>query len=206
MSTTAIPQNVPSGGLTPVGHQNGSFDFRTQRFAKAAGGTSDANLIYVGDIVRLDSSGQAVRVLAADTSASGGVFGGVLGVVAGIYLDEAGKPQVFGLPTQSPRIALSADVRYLDVYVDPGIIYAARTAASAGASFIGKTMNITTTARVTAAGISGVQIDSASSAASENPVKVVAVSEYQLDTRQGSASGVVNVILNNVWTKTQVSR
>lgn len=205
MSTTAIPQDVPSGGLTPVGHVNGTFDFRTTRIEKNSTGSSDADLIYVGDIVRVNASGQAVRLVAGDTSAAG-VTGGVMGVVAGMYADEAGKPLVFGLPVQSPRIALSADVRFLDVYTDPGIIYATRTAASAGSSFIGKTMNITTTARNTAAGISGTIIDSTSSAASENPVKVVAVSEYQLDTRKGSASGCVNVVLNNVMTKNMVSR
>lgn len=205
MATNPGP-NVPRGGFTPVGHLNGSFDFKTVRYAKGgSGGTKDTGLIYVGDPVRLSANGQVVRLVAGDVSAVG-VPGGFLGIVAGIYTDEAGSPRLVSLPTQSQRISLSSQADYLDVYIDPSIVYAARTAVSAGASFIGQSMNVTTTARVTAAGISGVQLDSTSAvSAGLNPFKVISVSDFQLDTRQGAASGVVHCVVNDQWLKNTIT-
>lgn len=185
---------VLKGGFTPVKHLTGCGDFVTVRMAKDTS-LNDASLVYVGDAVRLTSSGKVARLLAADTSASGP---GVFGVVARVLVNENGRPRVHGLSNnQHPNISLTADADWLDVYVDPGIVYSARVDASAGASWIGKTFNVTAAARVTAAGISGMQLAGSTAGTSAYaPFKVLAISDFQTGSHSGDANGRVEVIVN----------
>jgi hypothetical protein len=185
--------SVLRGGLTPVRTLDSDNNFTTQRFKKATD-QNDASLVYVGDPVRLLSSGQVCRLLPADTSAAGGA--GVLGVVARVLVTEKGRPRVHGLPDQHPNISLTSQADYLDVYIDPSIVYSTRIAGSASTAEIGQTVNVTTTARVTAAGISGTILDSTASASSYNPFKIIGISDFSLDTRLGDASGRVECIVN----------
>jgi hypothetical protein len=182
---------LPRGGFWPVRHLVGGAEFQTQRIKKDVGG-QDASLIYVGDPVRL-VSGKAIRLVAGDTSATGP---GIFGVVARIGRDEAGRPRVHGLPDQHPNISLTADDDWLDVYTDPNIVFAARCATSAVAELIGAGLNVATTARVTAAGISGAQLNVTAVSANTAPFKGVAIANFDLDGGGFDASGRIEVVMN----------
>ena len=184
--------SLPRGGLYPVRHMTGESSFQTQRVQKDSTPTkADEALIYVGDPVRI-ISGKAVRVSSADTSATGP---GVFGVVARVLVDEAGRARVHGLPDQHPNISLTADADWLDVYTDPGIVFAGRVAGSAGNGLIGSGLNITTTARVTAAGISGTMLNATAVSANKAPFVCVGMSNFDLDGG-GDTAGRVEVIIN----------
>jgi hypothetical protein len=181
---------LPRGGLWPIRHLAGDASFQTQRIKKDVGG-NDASLVYVGDPVRL-VSGKAIRLLAADTSATGP---GVFGVVARILRDENGRPRVHGLPDQHPNISLTADDDWLDVYTDPGIVFGARADASAGNSIIGAGLNVAATARVTASGISGVLINATAVSANTAPFRGVGMSDFDVNGL-GDTAGRVEVVMN----------
>ncbi len=183
--------SLPRGGFWPVRHLAGEASFQTQRLRKETG-AQDQSLLYVGDPVRL-ISGKAVRLTANDTSATGP---GVFGVVARILRDEAGRPRVHGLPDQHPNISLTADADWVDVYTDPGIVFATRVAGSATNELIGAGLNIASTARVTAAGISGAMINATAVSANTAPFRGVAVSDFDLDGGGSDAGGRIEVVMN----------
>lgn len=192
-----------TGGFYPVRTMNGLNCFNTHRYSKLAD-NGDASLVYVGDAVMVTANGQVKRLLAAQTTAAGGVA--VLGVVARVLINEAGRPRVHGLPDQHPNISLTAQADFLDVYIDPAIIYECMIDTSAGRSMIGQTMNVTTTARVTAAGRSGMILDSASSASQSNPFKVIGISTFATaSTQTGDATGKVEAIINHSVMNTVLS-
>lgn len=183
--------SIPRGGFNPVRHLTGSGDFQTERIRKNGAG-NDAELLYVGDAVRL-VSGRVLRLVAGDTSATGP---GVFGVVARVLVDEAGRPRVHGLPDQHPNISLSSQQDWVDVYTDPGIVFACRVAGSAVNELIGAGLNVATTARVTAAGISGHMIDATAVSAGTAPFKGIAVSNFDLDGGGSDAGGRIEVVMN----------
>lgn len=180
--------SVNRAGLTPVRTLTGTNCFQTSRFQKSTT-SQDASLIYVGDAVRVTANGQVKKIIAGQTD--------VLGVVARVVRNEAGRPRVHGLPDQHPNISLTADADWLDVYVDPTIVYSGRIQASAGTSMIGQTVAVDATARVTAAGISGMILDSTASASSLNPFRIIGVSQFNTDTRAGDSGGRVEVVIQN---------
>ena len=192
--------SLPRGGLYPVRHMNGSGDFQTQRIRKDSG-SDTASLVYVGDAVRV-VSGKAIRYLSTDVSSS--IAPPIFGVVARILVDEKGRPRVHGLPDQHPNISLSADADWLDVYTDKGIVFAGRMETSATNELIGTVVNVATTARVTAAGISGTLLTVGAVSGDRGPFTVVAVSDFDLDGGGSDAGGRCEVIMNyHILTSTQ---
>lgn len=183
------------GGLVPVRSLNGRHDPITNRYKKTTEG-DDTALIYVGDPLALNADGTVRALKAADTTAAAANY---IGVAARIFINQDGRSRVHGLPDQHPNISVTADADWIDVYDDPDQVFAARTSTSAGMSEVGNTTNITTTARVTAAGISGVQLDLSTSAAiAQNPFRIVRVSTDNLENGElGDAEGRVEVIANN---------
>jgi len=183
--------SIPRGGLWPVRHMNGGGSFQTQRIRKDSGAVG--SLLYVGDPVRL-ISGKAYGYAAADLS--GAVGPGCWGVVARVLVNEDGRPRVHGLPDQHPNISLTADADWLDVYTDTGIVFAGRVAGSATNELIGSGLNTATTARVTAAGISGTLLNATAVSADVAPFMCVGVSNFDLDGGGSDAGGRVEVIIN----------
>lgn len=184
--------SLPRGGLWPVRHLAGDASFQTQRIAKDVG-SQDASLVYVGDAVRL-VSGKAIRYLATDVSSS--IAPPVFGVVARVLRDEAGRPRVHGLPDQHPNISLTADADWLDVYTDYGTVFAGRIAGSATNELIGSVLNVASTARVTAAGISGTMLNATAVSGDRGPFTVVAVANFDLDGGGSDAAGRCEVVMN----------
>lgn len=180
-----------SGGFRPVRHMNGNNVFQTIRRPKNIAADAGLNsLIYVGDVVSVTADGTVKHY--QQVSATRAVFG----VVARVLTNEAGRPRVHGLPDQHPNISLTAQPDYLDLYVDPGIIYECYVDVSAGASMIGQGMSVLTTARVTAAGMSGDFLGQAAVVSAKSPFKIEGVSDFSLSTRQGDAEGRVQAIVN----------
>lgn len=188
-----------AGGLVPVRHITGDNSFTTRRFKKTGAATNEA-LVYVGDVVYILADGSVRRLVATPSAANGPTM---VGVVANIYTDEQGTPRVHGLPTQHPNISLSADTDFLDVYIDPGIVYAANIGTSAGGSDIGSNAQVSAGARVTAAGQSGTTLAVTTSA--DGVFKIIGMSQFQLGTRQGNTNGDVEVIVNSQWLKSTTS-
>lgn len=187
-------------GFTPSRHITGDNSFTTRRFQKITGG-NDSALLYVGDACYIDANGQVSRLTSAQVTAGAGVIG--VGVVAGIYTDSAGTPRVHGLPDQSPRISLSAQADWVDVYIDPNIVFVGTISTSAGLTNMGQNCTVSAGARVTAAGQSGMELAVLTSAiSSEAPFKIVGIGPFDLSTpNQGSSSGQVEVVFNNNWLK-----
>lgn len=183
--------SLPRGGLYPVRSRGGDASFQTVRVQKDVG-SDDASLVYVGDVVRM-VSGKAIRYLAADVSSS--IAPPVFGVVARVLRDQNGRPRVHGLPDQHPNISLTADADWLDVYADKAIVFAGRVAGSAGNGLIGSALNVATTARVTAAGISGTMLNATAVSGDRGPFKMVGMSDFDLDTL-GDTAGRVEVVMN----------
>jgi len=190
-------------GLIPVRHITGDNSFTTRRFKKTGAATAQA-LVYVGDPVYILADGDVRRLTAAEVTAAAGVL--FAGVVARVLKDEKGTPRVHGLPDQHPNISLSADTDYLDVYVDPGIIYQANIGTSAGLSNIGQTATVSAGARVTAAGMSGTELalEASADTGGQNPFRVVGMSQFTLDAQSGDPAGHVEVMFNRHWLKTVV--
>ena len=185
--------SIPRGGFWPVRHLNGGATFQTTRIRKDSTPPKlDEALIYVGDPVRV-LSGKAVRISAADCSA---LSCGLFGVVARVLVNEDGRPRVHGLPDQHPNISLTADADWLDVYTDPGIVYSCRVAGSATNELIGSALNVASTARVTAAGISGAMINATAVSANTGLFVGVAVSNFDLDGGGSDAGGRMEVVMN----------
>lgn len=193
-------------GFYPVRTTRGDCNFSTRRFPKTSVSTTDVSLIYVGDLVKLDAAGTVSRLLATDVSATG-IAGGIVGAVARILKNEAGRAPVHAITNGAhPKISLSGDVNdWLDVYSDPDIVYECNLDVSAGSAFIGQTVGIKVTGRVTAAGISGMRADTSVSASTFNPIKIVGVSQSQLDTRLGAANGRAEVVINQHYLRTTTS-
>jgi len=187
----------------PVTHLDDSNCFVTHRFLKATD-QNDASLVYVGELVRILASGEVARLTPAQvTAAVDGTFG-ALGVVARVLVNEAGRPRVHGLsqsPQQHPNISLSGDADFLDVYVDPQVVYQISVDGSAGRSLIGQTVGLVATARTTAAGIPGVMLDTSVSASSFLPIKIIGIADSELASRAGSVDGKVQCVLNHQVTK-----
>ena len=184
--------SLPRGGLYPSRHLAGEASFQTQRVPKETG-AGDASLIYVGDAVRL-VSGKAIRYLSTDVSSS--IAPPVFGVVGRVLVDEKGRPRVHGLPDQHPNISLTAQADFLDVYTDPHLVFAGRIAGSATNELINSVLNVATTARVTAAGISGTMLNATPVSGDRGPFVVVGVSDFDLNGGGSDAAGRVEVIMN----------
>lgn len=185
-------------GFKPTRHLTGGVGGKhTQRFQKSTSG-SDAELIYVGDPIKLNSDGTVSRWLVADVSAAAGQL---IGVAAGFKNGSQGRAKTHGLPDQQPTISLTADTDWVEVYTDPHQVYEVVANATATQALIGAAFNVDVTARTTAAGISGYKLDAASSARAENPFQVVGISPLER-TLTSAASGRVEVIVNNGLFKT----
>lgn len=188
--------SIPRGGFWPVRHLNGNGSFQTQRLAKETG-ANDASLLYVGDPVRI-VSGKVQRYLSTDVSSS--VAPPVAGVAARILRDAAGRPRVHGLPDQHPNISLTADADYVDFYSDYGIVFATKAAGNVSAASINTVVNVTTTARITACGISGTIIANAAVSADRGPFVITEVSDFDIDNQENDTGGRIGVVMNyNIW-------
>jgi hypothetical protein len=144
--------------------------------------STDASVIMVGDAVigtgdaRAASGVQTVTRLAAAT-------GIPIGIVVGILFSGMGDtnnvPPVTDLNTPVYRRA-NTD-RYLLVVTDPAVIYevqiaGAGPAAAAATALVGLNGQFTLTAGSTTSGASGMQLDSAGTAATATlPLKIVAI-------------------------------
>jgi len=189
---------LPRGGFWPVRNQTGDGQFQTVRMQKDTG-ENDASLIYAGDPVRV-VSGKIIRYTAGDTSANVGPL--IFGVAARFLRDEAGRPRVHGLPDQHPNISLTADADWVDVWADPNIVFASRVPNSAADTLIGTYHTVATTARVTAAGISGTIVASGAVSGDRAPFVIVDVANFDLDGGKNDAGGRVEVMMNYHMTKT----
>ena len=184
--------SIPRGGLYPVRSLGGGQAFQTERFPKETG-AGDASLLYVGDPVRL-VSGKIIRYTTGDASANAAPP--VLGVVARILVDEAGRPRVHGLPDQHPNISLTAQADWVDVYCDPATVFSARIAGSATNELVDSALQVAATARVTAAWISGSLLNATAVSGDRGPFLVVGVSNFDLDGGGSDAAGRAEVIVN----------
>lgn len=183
-----------SGGFRPYRNlTGGSVSFPSRRYQKSAAGT-DAELIYVGDPVVLNTDGTISRLVATGVSATG-INRPVLGVAGRVFKDEVGTPYTHSLPTKHPDISNTSDADWLDVYNDPNQIFLVNADTSAAQSLIGQNVGIKVTSRNTASGGSGSRLDTTVSASNFNPFKIWGIAS-NTGTQVGATSGEVEVIVN----------
>lgn len=101
-----------ANGFKAVRHLNGNnMSFETDSFIVD---DNNPKPIFVGHAVAL-SSGRVVEHSSA-------LNGPILGVVAACYTSTENRPRTFGQPDAGPYVPMSSRA-YVDVYVDPDIVY-----------------------------------------------------------------------------------
>lgn len=177
-------------GFVPSRHLHGLTSFRTQRFPVSADNALHVG-IAKGDPVRL-IGGSAVKWSAM--SAAHAVPKSLVGVVAQC-LDSNEKPFTHSQPTRGPFIPQST-AGYVDVYTDPGIVYAVQCDASVPAVNIGQLIDVTAAGINTAAGVSKMAVKFATiTATSTFPFKIVGMAPVELG-KADTANNDVEVIIN----------
>ena len=186
--------NNPSG-FTPAGHLFGAVSFRTKRYPVSADNAKALGLAK-GDAVAL-RGGYAVKLDAMGTS---GTPKPVLGVVAQ-PLNSSARPFTFAQPQGGPFLPGST-AGFVDVYIDPFIVYSVQCDASVPAVNIGQLIDVTAGGINTAAGTSKMAVKFATiTATSTFPFKIIGYAPTDpnavMETGVGEASNQdVHVIIN----------
>ena len=132
-------------GARPVKHLNGSpYNGAVNRYYVP---DSDSTAIFVGDFVKSAGSGDANGVPSVAQAAA---TNAIRGVVVGI------EP----VTDESPIYRAASTERYLLVADDPNLIFEIQESGTLAATDIGRNADITVAAGSTAAGTSGMELDS----------------------------------------------
>ncbi len=192
------------GGFRPIRHLTGGAggSFKTRRFQKDGTATGHFSELFPGDPVILMGTG-LVRGATALSAASTPAQRAVVGVVARIVADRDGKPKTFEASGKSLYSSSASTTDWVDVYVDPDIVYEVimEGGASAGQTEIGRLVQATAVqaSKVSAAGQSGNEIQSSAPATANCGLyRIVDISPRSLSptTDKGSSSGLVEVIID----------
>lgn len=187
-------------GFRPIRHLTGGAGgcFKTRRFQKDTSDDGTAE-IFPGDPLTLAASG-LVRRMNPTSGASTPAQRACVGIAARVVADAEGKPKTFeasGKGTYSTTAASD----WIEVYVDPGIVYEATFHASAGQTEIGSLVHFSAHASFqnSAAGQSGYVVQAAASATNDTTFRIVDISPRSLDqtTDKGSSTGLVEVVINS---------
>ncbi len=186
-------------GFRPVKHiSGGSYTGQANVYFVPA---SNADVIMVGDVVKLAGDSRSPTGVPTVARHAGGATEAAVGVVVGILFSGVGDaqnvPPVTDLNTPVYRRA-STD-RYLLVADDPGLVFEAQ--ASASGSFtsvdVGLNAGIRATAGNTSTGNSGMDIDLGAKATTATlPLKIVGF-PYRPDNNVGDSFVNLYVRINN---------
>ena len=175
-----MSQTSRINGFRPAKYlAGGGANFQTEMFFVPS---TDASVIMVGDAVQLAGDARAASGVATVTrqaTATGVPLGIVVGIAYTGMGDVTNVPPVTDLNT--PIFRRANTDRYLMVCVDPSATYevqiaGAGPAAAAATALVGLNGQFTLTAGNTASGASGMQLDSAGTAATATlPLKIVGI-------------------------------
>jgi len=182
-------------GFKAVRHLSGTNNFRTRTIAVD---DSNPKPIYMGHAVVL-SSGKAVE------HTSTGV-GPILGIVKACYSSLKNRPLTFNQPNSGPFIPAST-AGFVDVYIDPDIVYEVVADSGMTAAQVGDLADITATGSgASNTGISKMALDTTTIAAQTSanvqtlPFRVIGLARVE-ETPVGSGFTAnalkVEVIVNN---------
>ena len=161
---------------------------------------SNADVVMVGDVVKLAGDGRSPTGVPTVARHAGGVSEAAVGVVVGIIFtgvgDTGNVPPVTDLNTPVYRRA-STD-RYVMVADDPSLIFEAQTIGAVLATAdIGLNAEVDVTAGSTTSGASGMSVDLSTKAATATlPLKIVGFPQRP-DNNIGDAFTNVYVRINN---------
>ncbi len=189
-------------GFRPVRHLNGRLNPSPHMRTTVNEGSSgnNANSIFIGDVVYLNTSGALQSYTEA---ASGAETQLPLGVVANVF-DANKRPFTFSQPTNGPFIPTSTE-GYAMVYEDPGIIYAANCSTTARHDMVGSFCHVRVCAANTAAGRSGHGLDIDQSVTAGGHIfKMVGISPLDSTLESPPVSGAANndievLLINSYW-------
>lgn len=162
---------------------------------------SNADVIMVGDVVKLAGDGRSPTGVPTVARHAGGATEAAVGVVVGILFSGMGDAQNVPPVTDinTPVYRRASTDSYLLVADDPNLIFEAQ--ASASGSFttadIGLNAGVRATAGNTASGASGMDVDLAAKAVTATlPLKIVGF-PYRPDNAVGDAFVRLYVSINN---------
>lgn len=161
---------------------------------------ANADVIMVGDVVKLAGEARAPSGLPTVARHAGGATEAAVGVVVGILFSGMGDtqnvPPVTDLNTPIFRRTLTD--RYLLVADDPSLVFEAQTSgATLATADVGLNTGLTVTAGSTTSGASGMTIDLATKAATATlPLKLVGF-PARVDNNIGDAFTRAYVMINN---------
>lgn len=180
-----------ANGLRPIGYllgteYNGAV---TEYFIPS----TDATAVFVGDPVKLDTTG--------DTVAAGGLGKGVRSVVRAAASDPT-VGVVVGFKTDptnlnTPQFRAANTGRYVLVVDDPNVLFEIQTTGTPTAADVGLNASYSVAAGSAATGNSGYQLDATTLAVTATlPLKVIGFSQRQ-DNEVGNANAKLIVKINN---------
>jgi hypothetical protein len=153
---------------------------------------SDATALYVGDLVKMltggDANGvpQVTKALAADNGATGSV---VVGAIVGFVVDPTNL--------NTPQFRAASTLRYMWVSDDPRILYEVGDNGTAGVNAVGKNANIVATnAGSTTTGASGMELDASTVATTAGLVLRIVQFAPRVDNDPTSANARILVHIN----------
>jgi hypothetical protein len=175
----------PSGLKLAKSVVGGAAKGQIETFAVLA---SDGTALFVGDIVKsagtADANGvQAITRITANTDLP-------LGVIVGFAVDQTN----LNLPSQ---YRLASTLRYALVSVDPTAVYEVQATGTTVVADVGLNAGVTFTAGSTSTGISGMELDATTKAATATlPLKIIGwVQRPDVDVTDGT-NMKVHVLLN----------
>lgn len=182
-------------GFRPVKYLNGApYNGACNTYFIPSG---DGTAVFVGDLVKLDATG--------DTVAAGGLATGMQSVVQAAATDAV-VGVVVGFvvsPTalNTPQYRVASTARYALVVDDPNVLFEAQEDAVGGAltaADVGLNVKAIVGTGSTTTGASGMEVDSSTAATSNPtyPLKIMGFSQ-RVDNEVGSANAKVIVKLNN---------
>lgn len=185
-------------GLRPVKHiSGGSYTGQANVYFVPA---SNADVIMVGDVVKLASDGRSPTGVPTVARHAGGATEAAVGVVVGILFSGVGDAQNVPPVTDmnTPVYRRASTDRYLLVADDPGLVFEAQTIGPALATVdIGLNAEVDVAAGNTSSGSSGMTVDLATKATTATlPLKIVGF-PYRPDNNIGDAFTNVYVRINN---------
>ncbi len=182
------------GGFRPIRHLTGGAGgcFKTRMFEKNA-----ADQVFPGDALQLLGTGLVTRM--ADSSGdTTPAQRQVVGVAARVVQNRQGRPKTFATSGKN-LFSPAGATDWIEVYVDPAIVYEAIYHTSAGQAQIGELVSTSAKANVSAVGQNNTVVGVPTSANADSPFRIVDISPRSLtpSNDKGSAGGLIEVVINN---------
>lgn len=183
-----------TNGFKPIKYLNGApYNGAVTRYFIPSG---DATATFIGDLVKLDSTGDTAaaggKALGVRSVVQGAASGAVIGAIVGFEVDPTAL--------NTPIYRAASTGRYVYVADDPNLLFEVQEDGVGGAlavADVGLNADVVVGSGSTTTGASGMQLDTSTKATNATlPLKIVEFVQ-RVDNEVGSANAKVLVKINN---------